>query len=110
MSPETTAGLSAVAVAAIAAGPAYLGIMARRMRRSAEHEGEATRDVVRHAVESASLATNARVDAARDESRHDVSELRKELCDLRHEVRDVRSWQASHSAITISSVDRTEHA
>lgn len=86
MSPETvTAVWGAVGIiggAAVTAGPLYL--QARRTRRTAQEEGEATRDAVSSAMDSAATRLEGRIDGFIDEVRNDL--------------REIREWQASHTA------------
>ncbi|MCR8576457.1 hypothetical protein [Streptomyces sp. Isolate_219] len=79
MSPEGIAALSAVCVAIVGAGPAYLGL-SRRVRGAVSDEGTATREAVAASVQDA------------------VSRLEGRLDGMREDIRDVRDWQTSHTA------------
>jgi hypothetical protein len=78
MTPEGVAALSAVIVAAVGAGPAYLGLV-RQIRGAAQDQSAATRDAA-----STTIAAIERLNGRVDE--------------LRHDIRDVREWQTSHTA------------
>ncbi|WP_103529506.1 hypothetical protein [Streptomyces sp. SM12] len=90
--------IGTVTVAAITAGPAYLGIVAKRMRREQHDEGELTRSV----VDLAHARMDARLEAFRCEVRDDMREVREEMRnnrdELRDDIRETRDWQTSHTA------------
>lgn len=78
MSPENAALISAVVVAAITAGPAY--IEARRSRRAAHDEGEATREAIVSELSRSDALQTARLNA------------------LSEDIASLRDWQTSHTA------------
>ena len=88
MGPEAIAGTSAVLAALVTAGPAYLA--ARRSGKTAEHEGESTREVL--------AALGARLDVEAEARERDRAETREDIRHLRRDVRAIREWQAGHDA------------
>ncbi|MFE3144754.1 hypothetical protein [Streptomyces scopuliridis] len=82
MDAALTAGITAVSVALVTAGPSYLAL--RRARGAAHVEGEATRDAVETSVTNAVARIEGHLEAVRDE--------------LRDDVRELRDWQTSHTA------------
>ena len=90
MAPETAALVSAVVVAAITTGPAYLS--SRQAQTAVADEGALTEEglgvsigvALTEVVDASMRVTTARVDAVRHE--------------LRDDIRELREWQASHAA------------